>query len=172
MGLSFYEVLWVYLELKPITAGVLRSRKLTWKLRYSALLRCFPGHTQLLNGKDHSVRTSFLTIIFSKKSFFLNKWKMCPHMKLKHDLIRASSLISQLLWIYLVLMLPFLWLWKSSHRFWLKVQRHPSQVCLESRKSGLVSVCSLSSDQGHTDVQSPCGALPLVRNNSSISEVM
>lgn len=34
------------------------------------------------------------------------------------------------------------------------------------------SVCCLSSDQGHMDVQSPCDALPLVKNNSSISQVM
>lgn len=31
---------------------------------------------------------------------------------------------------------------------------------------------SLLSDQGHMDMKSPCGALPLVRNNSSISQVM
>lgn len=167
MGWSFYDEV-LLCVFGGQTCKCWRTQKLKVYLKTEVLW------TIRLLSRSYSAfeRTSFSWNIIPNKSLFLDKWKMGLHVTFKHGLIRSPSLISQLLWIYLILseyiMLPVLWPWHSSHRFWVIVQGHPSQSVFGKQKIRPGhSVCCQSSDQGHIDLQSPRRALALVRNNSS-----
>lgn len=85
-------------------------------------------------------------------------------MKFKHDLIRPSSQSTSLNISCSHASCPLTIIMQILSYS----TRTPIPECVWEAEDQALSHCHLSSDQGHTDLQSPCGALPLLRICRSI----